>query len=368
MLLRDQLQTVKSRIGGRRAQWLWAVRDVSLALQPGESLGLMGANGSGKSTLLKILTRVMYPYAGSVDVSGRIGALIEVTSGLHPDLTGRENAFLVGSLLGLSRRDVAKRFDDIISFAELQGAVDRQIKFYSTGMKMRLGFAVSAFLEPDILIIDEVLAVGDAAFQTRCLERMRDVLAQGTTLIYVSHDLPTIEATCSRGIWLVHGAVQSDGEIREVIGNYRQALEEGAELLRRNDGPVRIVDVSVGGEDGGPPQTMGPLEVEVVLEGEKGHGTLFIGVTEGPGTPVLLFARALIREEDKTRARLRISELPLPKGRFYIWMAMYSRGNMTQLPWGPVASFDVQGPALAPTPRGIVRVAPVFADANWEIE
>jgi ABC-type polysaccharide/polyol phosphate transport system ATPase subunit len=371
MLLRDQLQSFRHRIGRRDRAWMWALRDISVALESGDSLGLMGPNGSGKSTLLKILTRVMYPYAGRVDVSGRVGALIEVTSGLHPDLTGRENAFLVGSLLGLSRKDVAQRFDDIIAFAELEAAVDRQVKFYSSGMKMRLGFAVSAFLEPDILIVDEVLAVGDASFQTRCLERMRDVLAQGTTLIYVSHDLPTIEATCARSIWLSHGEVQSDGPTPAVLVDYRRSLEEGAVLQRRNDGPVRVLEVNVDGEGGRAPQTNEALEVMIILEAKEAKsGPLFLGVTEGPGTPVLTFSHDLILEEGKTSVRLRVADLPLPRGRFYLWMGMFSgRGRRhTYLPWGPVAHFDVAGPSLGPTPQGIVRLAPVYAYASWDVD
>ena len=168
MLLRDEIQRLSARLRGEAGRgWRWALRDIDLAAQPGESVGLIGPNGSGKTTLLKILTRVMYPYAGSVEVAGRVSALIEVRAGIHPDLTGRENVFLFGSLLGLSRRDVAKRFDDIVTFAELEGAIDRQVKFYSSGMQMRLGFAVAGFLEPDVLLVDEVLAVGDTAFQQK---------------------------------------------------------------------------------------------------------------------------------------------------------------------------------------------------------
>src|SRR5919198_4084977 len=185
-LLLDQLQSLPALLrGGGRRGWRWALRDVDLVAEPGESVALVGANGSGKSTLLKILTGVMYPYSGRVEAAGRVGALIEVRAGIHPDLTGRENIQLYGALLGLGRRKVRERFDEIVGFAELEDAVERQVKHYSTGMQMRLGVAVAAFLEPDILLVDEVLAVGDASFQQRCLDRMRQGLTQGTTLGFV---------------------------------------------------------------------------------------------------------------------------------------------------------------------------------------
>lgn len=173
LLLRDEVEWLIGRWRGTyEGRWHWALREVSFDITPGEAVGLIGANGSGKSTLLKVLSRVMYPYSGRIQVRGRVGALIEVMAGLHTDLTGRENIYLYGSLLGWQRREVGRRFDDIVDFVELADAVDRQVKFYSSGMQMRLGFAVAALLGPDVLLVDEVLAVGDAAFQQRCLDRM----------------------------------------------------------------------------------------------------------------------------------------------------------------------------------------------------
>ena len=169
--------------------WTWVLKDIDFRAEPGEAIGLVGVNGSGKSTLLKIINRVMFQHSGRIETSGRLGALIEVVTGIHPDLSGRENTFIYGSLLGLTRKEVAKRFDAIVAFAELEHAIDRKMKYYSSGMKMRIGFAIAAFLEPHILIVDEVLAVGDSSFQQKCLERMREVLQSGATLILVSHDL-----------------------------------------------------------------------------------------------------------------------------------------------------------------------------------
>ncbi|HVL03241.1 MAG TPA: ABC transporter ATP-binding protein, partial [Acidimicrobiales bacterium] len=246
-MLRHQLETLRRRMRGRVSPWRWALRDVDFSIEPGESVGLFGPNGSGKSTLLKILCRVMVPDAGHLEVQGRVGALIEVSSGIHPQLSGRENVYFYGSLLGLSRKEVAQRFDAIVDFAEIENAVDRQVKFYSSGMRMRLGFAVAAFLDPDILLVDEVLAVGDTSFQQKCLDRMRAVLDQGATLVFVSHDLASVEASCSRGVWLQDGVIRHDGPIAESMAAYRGSIEELAEVLPTVTGPVNVRKVSISG-------------------------------------------------------------------------------------------------------------------------
>ncbi len=178
------------------------LKDIDFEVAPGEAVGIVGVNGSGKSTLLKIISGVMFPHSGMVETTGRIGALIEVMSGISGELTGRENVLVYGTLLGLSRKQIAERFDQIVAFAEVEDAIDRQVKFYSSGMKMRIGFSIAAFLEPEILIVDEVLAVGDSSFQQKCLNRMREVTQSGSTLLLVSHDLASVAATAERGIWL----------------------------------------------------------------------------------------------------------------------------------------------------------------------
>src|ERR1700734_66818 len=196
---------------GTRRDYRWVLRDISLAVEPGGTLGLIGINGSGKTTLLKIISGVTYQSAGTCQVEGRLGALLSVTSGIHPDLTGRENVFLYGAVLGMRRKLSRERFDQIVEFAGLTEAIDRQVKYFSLGMQMRLGFSIAAFLEPDILLVDEVLAVGDANFQQKCIQRIEEVVRQGTTLVYVSHDLNSVEATCKQAMWLADAAGQGAG-------------------------------------------------------------------------------------------------------------------------------------------------------------
>jgi ABC-type polysaccharide/polyol phosphate transport system ATPase subunit len=372
--LQDQIGRAKDFLrGSSRPSWRWALRDIDLRLEPGDSLGLVGRNGSGKSTLLKILTRVMYPTAGRVAVAGRVGAMIEVRAGIQPLLTGRENIYLTGSLMGLPRREVKRRFDAIVEFAELEDAVDRQVKFYSTGMQMRLGFGVAAFLEPDVLLVDEVLAVGDASFQQRCLERLRYVLQQGTTLVYVSHDLASVEATCDRAVWLHNGVVQSTGDVREVLGDYRASVEHTAEELAPVDGAISIRDIEASSPDGGIVATNERLDIDFNLVTESAYPRtwVYVGVSEGPANPIFLInpGRETALDDGETAVRCSIPRLPLPKGRYYVWAAVYRGwdGGAELLAWQPVAQFEVHGPRLVETPRAIARLSPVHVDSVWEI-
>jgi ABC-type polysaccharide/polyol phosphate transport system ATPase subunit len=370
MLLRDELQRLEARLRRRGGTgWRWALRDVSFEAEPATSIGLIGANGSGKTTLLKILCQVMYPFAGHVDVGGRVGALIEVRQGIHPDLTGRENVYITGSLLGLRRKEVGRRFDEIVEFAELEDAIDRQVKFYSSGMQMRLGFAVAAFLEPDILLVDEALAVGDAAFQQQCLERMRSVLDLGTTLVFVSHDFAAVEATYQRGIWLRHGIVEADGPVRDVLGSYRRSIEEAAEAAFQVDGLVRLVKAEVAGPDNGPPATDGVLDVRLVFESQQSRaGRVFLGVSEGPATPIFVLRRDGQLATGETEVRCALRGLPLPRGRYYLWIGVFDAPGGELLAWHPAIHFDVTGPDLDEVPLGIARLAPVHVRATWEVE
>lgn len=234
-LTRTSLPTIFSRQvsklfrNGAKQQeqkYLWALQDVSFELRRGESLALIGRNGSGKTTTLKLLANITQPTSGGIETSGKLSALIELGAGFHPDLTGHDNIFLNGTILGLRRHEIESRFDEIVAFSELDGFLDTPIKRYSSGMKVRLGFAVAACIEPDILLVDEVLAVGDASFRQKCLERIRHLAAQGTTIVFVSHNLWLAQAICDTAIYLEEGMVQYRGDITEAIDLYDRALSE----------------------------------------------------------------------------------------------------------------------------------------------
>ena len=208
----------------------WALRDVSFEVQHGEALGIIGPNGAGKSTLLKLLAAITCPTVGEIVVRGRLSALIEVGSGFHPDLTGRENVFLSGAILGMRRLEIARKFDRIVDFAGVGAFIDTPVKWYSSGMYVRLGFAVAAHLDPDILVIDEVLAVGDAAFQEQCMERIRELRRAGTTAVFISHDLAAMEQLCDRALLMQGGQIVRSGPTSDIIRDYRQRAVAHAEV------------------------------------------------------------------------------------------------------------------------------------------
>jgi ABC-type polysaccharide/polyol phosphate transport system ATPase subunit len=373
--LQDRIATVRDRLRGQEGErWRWVLSDIDLRVEPGESWALIGANGAGKSTLLKIICRVMYPTAGRLQIAGRVGALIEVRAGITPLLTGRENIYLSGSIMGLRRRDVARRFDEIVAFAELEGAIDRQVKYYSSGMQMRLGFAVAAHLEPDILLVDEVLAVGDAVFQQRCLDRIRAVLSDGTTLLFVSHDLAAVEATCSHGVWLHNGQIHARGPIRDVLAAYRAAVEGDAKSrTRRVEGLIKVAEVDAVSPDGGLPKTGGDLDVTLtLLSDERYRAWIYLGVTEGAATPIFLVnpGREAIIGPGETRVKCTIASLPLAKGHYYLWGGIYRwwTAGDELIVWQPLTEFDLYGPQLDPAPRAVVRLSPLHVDSDWTIE
>jgi len=206
---------------------LWALKDVSFELREGDVLGVIGRNGAGKSTLLKILTRITTPTEGRATIRGRVGSLLEVGTGFHPELTGRENVFLNGSVLGMKQRDIARKFTDIVEFSGVEKFIDTPVKRYSSGMSVRLAFAVAAHLEPEVLLVDEVLAVGDAEFQRRCLGRMQDLSESGRTVLFVSHNMQAVSQLCERAIWLDKGRVVDDGRSAEIVARYLQSGSGG---------------------------------------------------------------------------------------------------------------------------------------------
>jgi lipopolysaccharide transport system ATP-binding protein len=225
-LARKTRDMVRGRqiVQGDTVEEFWALRDVSFEIPRGARVGILGRNGAGKSTLLKLLSRITEPTSGRIKINGRVASLLEVGTGFHPELTGRENIFLNGAILGMSRQEVQSKFDEIVSFAEIDRFIDTPVKRYSSGMYVRLAFAVAAHIEPEILIVDEVLAVGDVKFQQKCMGKMQEVSGQGRTILFVSHNIAAIKSLCDRAVLLVAGAKLADGAVEPVVGEYLSQL------------------------------------------------------------------------------------------------------------------------------------------------
>jgi lipopolysaccharide transport system ATP-binding protein len=243
---RDNLRTTSD-------DFIWALRDVSFEVQRGEVVGIIGSNGAGKSTLLKVLSRVTKPTTGWVKLQGRVGSLLEVGTGFHPELTGRENIYLNGAILGMKRSEIQRKFSQIVEFAEVEKFIDTPVKRYSSGMYLRLAFAVAAHLEPEILLVDEVLAVGDAVFQRKCLGKMEDVARAGRTVLFVSHNMDAIQRLCPRTLWIEHGRILEQGDSASVISHYLSTgsdrpkpntwIDVSAARRKRGTGDARFVAV-----------------------------------------------------------------------------------------------------------------------------
>jgi lipopolysaccharide transport system ATP-binding protein len=275
-LLRDQLSRIlKSPLSVFRRpkhETFWALKDVSLEVREGEILGLIGRNGAGKTTLLKILSRITKPTSGWAEIHGRVGSLLEVGTGFHPELTGRENTFLSGAILGMSKREITLKFDEIIAFAEIEKFIDTPVKHYSSGMYVRLAFAVAAHLEPEILLVDEVLAVGDINFQKKCLGKMGDVAKAGRTVVLVTHQLNQIRRLCQRVIWIDGGQVRQIGPTHEVVSAYESAMYAGnrAKGIPRGGGTkAQFLRWEIAGTQANQPHvlsSLGPITVNFVVE------------------------------------------------------------------------------------------------------
>jgi ABC-type polysaccharide/polyol phosphate transport system ATPase subunit len=240
-----------------RAQELWALRDVSFGIEPGEAVGLVGRNGSGKTTLLRLIAGIFRPTEGQLSVGGSIASLLELGAGFHPDFTGRDNVFMNGAIHGLKRRYIRERMDEIIAFAELERFIDSPVRTYSAGMYMRLGFSVATHLDPDVLLLDEVFAVGDEAFQRKCFGKIFDLKDAGKTILFVSHSAPAVERLCERAILLQRGRVAADGVAKDVVAEYQRLLsmeespaERGAGLREWGSGDAHVLQVRLAGADG----------------------------------------------------------------------------------------------------------------------
>jgi ABC-type polysaccharide/polyol phosphate transport system ATPase subunit len=308
--------------------YLWALRDVSFEIRQGEVVGLIGRNGAGKTTLLKLLSRITRPSTGSAEIVGRIGSLLEVGTGFHPELTGRENIYLSGAILGMKKREIQSKYDAIVAFAEVERFIDTALKHYSTGMQMRLAFAVAAHLEPEILLIDEVLAVGDMEFQKKCLGKMQDISHSGRTIVFVSHQTNQIRRLCQRVFWLQAGGIHRTGNAGEVISAYESSA------LNRSTDPRDELSVFQGWElfpsghvlqDG-----LAPVKLVVMLhlreEIRRGH----FGVHLYNDAGVLICSWGFEEVEARVgfhRMQITAQQLPLRPGTYSLVCSLYNGGN-----------------------------------------
>ena len=220
------------KLGNTSQEDFWALKDINFEIKKGDVIGIIGKNGAGKSTLLKVLSQITRPTTGRIEINGRVASLLEVGTGFHPELTGRENIYLNGTILGMTRKEVSAKFDEIVAFSGIKKFIDTPVKRYSSGMYVRLAFSVAAHLEPEILIIDEVLAVGDAEFQKKCLGKIKDVSNQGRTVIFVRHDLAAVKALCTNGMVLNNGKIQFTGNIKDCINNYSKTIKKDNKNLK----------------------------------------------------------------------------------------------------------------------------------------
>lgn len=354
--LREALMApfTRRRAQGKGGEPFWALRDISFDVQPGEVLGILGRNGAGKSTLLKILSRIVDPSAGHIELAGRLGCLLEVGTGFHRELTGRENIFLNGAILGMSRRETQAKFDAIVDFSGIEEFIDTPVKHYSSGMYLRLGFAVAAHIEPEILVIDEVLAVGDAAFQAKCIRKVGELVGEGRTVLIVSHQLSLIQKLCRRAILIRDGVVAADDRPEPVIATYLSSLDQhmAVDLSLRTDrqgrGRARIVKMLIG--SGGSTELMsgGPALFEISVETDQSAVDCAFTIHDALGEAICSFDTSNANESDELPPKPRRSfrcEVPalfLRPGHYRIGAMLSSHDGMIEDDMELVCTFDVQ--------------------------
>jgi lipopolysaccharide transport system ATP-binding protein len=351
--------------GNSPSDIIWALRDVSFEVRKGEVLGIIGRNGSGKSTLLKVLSKITEPTSGSAEIRGRVSSLLEVGTGFHPELTGRENVYLNGTILGMTKKEVDRKFDEIVDFSGVKKFIDTPVKRYSSGMKVRLAFAVAAHLEPEIMIVDEVLAVGDAEFQKKCLGKMHDISSKGRTVLFVSHNMSAIIDLCPTSIVLQDGSIFAMGRSKETVERYLSALFSPANNLDLRNAPVhggdgRLQFVSVYLQNGNDKRTSMPIAghpVDIVLEfvsrEELSHVRFILTIFNQMGIAVTSCNVEASRQQfhvPKGEGRIicHIAKLPLPFGNYKIAVAANDKiGELDRIPTACI--FDVEVSNFFPT-------------------
>ncbi|HEX8096565.1 MAG TPA: ABC transporter ATP-binding protein [Pyrinomonadaceae bacterium] len=383
-LVRSPLKRLRRGDGNSPDETVWALRDVSFEVLPGEVVGVIGRNGAGKSTLLKILSRITRPTRGRVALHGRVGSLLEVGTGFHSELTGRENVFLNGAILGMSREEIKAKFDEIVAFAETEKFLDTPVKHYSTGMTVRLAFAVAAHLEPEIMIVDEVLAVGDAAFQKKCLGKMSEVARAGRTVLFVSHDLSAVNALCGRAVLLNEGRVVMTGRTRDVTEHYLDRVNKLYSPITwfpvsgAGSGEIQLNNIAVtqGGSTTGVVSCREPFTVAISYEIKQPvrGSRFFLIVRNGKGELIfttsdydVLTPEAAQRGTGKFVSRVEIPGGLLKTGAYYGTLGVDVAYERVVFAADDAFHFDVYEPeddTLATRHKRVGAVAPLL---RWEI-
>jgi lipopolysaccharide transport system ATP-binding protein len=372
-----RLTSRRERQAASAAREFWALSEVSFDVSPGQVLGVIGANGAGKSTLLKVLSRITEPTAGRVELFGRVASLLEVGTGFHPELTGRENVYLNGTLLGMRKREIDRKLDEIVAFSEVERFLDTPVKRYSSGMYVRLAFAVAAHLEPEILVVDEVLSVGDAAFQKKCLGKMDDIAHQGRTVLFVSHNMAAVQRLCTRAILLERGHLAAEGEPRAMAARYLAGEDRPRFEAARRTGRPQILSADLQDADGRPLARLvhtEPWTVEVrcaLPEGAPGS-RIGIGILSADGTPLFTTEAGeegapLPGEAGEFRARATLPGGAILAGDFHLAVCLWNEREILDLQ-EPALTFAVDpGPSHLyvsnPERKGFVHVP-----CRWSVD
>lgn len=369
-----RLRRLSAFQNGDEADVLWVLRDVSFTVKHGEVIGIIGRNGAGKSTLLKILSRITPPTGGKITLHGRVASLLEVGTGFHPELTGRENVYLNGTVLGMTKSEVDRKFGEIVEFSGVEKFIDTPVKRYSSGMKVRLAFSVAAYLEPEILLIDEVLAVGDAEFQKKCLGKMGEVAGQGRTVVFVSHNMLAIESLCSRGVWLSNGLIMCDGDTDFVVRQYLGTVNKESKLSITTNS--RFIDqAAILSGTNAPTSTvkMGEMfQVKVRLRLDVQSPKMAIYICNNMGVRIFTLSSDLQLGNylasyiaKGTSVICSIPRLPLMPGHYYVDLAIAcGSGEMEELEqvlWFEVVDGDFYGTGRSPKAKhGLTAVESIW--------
>ena len=367
-----RLSSLDTKAGGDSEDILWALKDVSFDVHEGEVVGIIGRNGAGKSTLLKVLSRITEPTSGCVKLRGRVSSLLEVGTGFHPELTGRDNIYMNGTILGMSKREIDKKFDEIVDFSGVEKFLDTPVKRYSSGMLVRLAFSVAAHLEPEILIVDEVLAVGDAEFQKKCLGKMQDVSQSGRTVLFVSHNMPAVRELCPICVYLENGTIKGMGDTTNVLDQYLEYMSPGLSIEEREDrsglGNARLKSITIFGVNRNlPPVTGEDLSIEFELSGNLMELSLACSFTiyDQHGRPVSNIPHSRGQFSSST-AVCCIKEVPLREGLYYLNVRVSSLNGVEDLVERAV-TFHVQpGTYRGKAMRGNPQYGAVCFEYNWD--